>query len=55
VLRAEGYRLDEIEEITGIAREALGARLYRARRRLARQLRESSDPAIDRAGHGRAP
>jgi len=53
VLRAEGYRLDEIEEITGIAREAVSARLYRARRRLAVLLREASDPADQLVEHGR--
>jgi RNA polymerase sigma-70 factor (ECF subfamily) len=37
-LRAEGYELQEIEEITGIGREALGARLRRARLRLAQVL-----------------
>jgi len=53
VLRAEGYRLDEIEDITGIAREVLGARLYRARRRLARQLRKLAEPADRRTELGR--
>lgn len=37
-LRAEGYELAEIEAITGIEREALGARLRRARLRLAQLL-----------------
>jgi RNA polymerase sigma-70 factor (ECF subfamily) len=37
-LRAEGYELPEIESITGIEREALGARLRRARLRLAAVL-----------------
>jgi len=37
-LRAEGHELAEIEEITGIGREALGARLRRARLRLAQLL-----------------
>lgn len=38
-LRAEGYALPEIAEITGIPRAALTARLYRARQSLARNLR----------------
>lgn len=37
-LRAEGYDLAEIEGITGLAREVLRARLYRARRALAQYL-----------------
>jgi RNA polymerase sigma-70 factor, ECF subfamily len=37
-LRAEGYELPEIEAITGVEREALGARLRRARLRLAQVL-----------------
>jgi RNA polymerase sigma-70 factor (ECF subfamily) len=37
-LRAEGHELAEIEAITGIEREALGARLRRARLRLAAVL-----------------
>jgi RNA polymerase sigma-70 factor (ECF subfamily) len=40
-LRAEGYTLDEIAEITGLAMDALTMRLYRARRRFAGLLRES--------------
>jgi RNA polymerase sigma-70 factor (ECF subfamily) len=43
-LRAEGYSLDEIAEITGLAMDALTMRLYRARRRFARLLRESELP-----------
>ncbi|HET6628711.1 MAG TPA: RNA polymerase sigma factor [Woeseiaceae bacterium] len=39
-LRAEGYNLTEIAEITGLAEDALNARLYRARASLARHLRE---------------
>jgi RNA polymerase sigma-70 factor (ECF subfamily) len=37
-LRAEGYALPEIAEITGLPTEALNARLYRARVSLARSL-----------------
>lgn len=39
-LRAEGYSLSEMAEITGLAVDALNARLYRARTSLARQLGE---------------
>lgn len=39
-LRVEGYGLAEIEQITGISREVLRARLHRARRKLAWQLAE---------------
>ena len=38
-LRAEGYSLLEIAEITGLANDAVNARLYRARQSLARHLR----------------
>jgi RNA polymerase sigma-70 factor (ECF subfamily) len=37
-LRAEGYDLAEIEQITGIGREVLRARLHRARKSLAAHL-----------------
>lgn len=40
VLRAEGYNLCEIAEITGLAADALNARLYRARASLARHLKD---------------
>jgi RNA polymerase sigma-70 factor (ECF subfamily) len=39
-LRAEGYTLAEIGEITGLAPDALNARLYRARQNFARHLTE---------------
>lgn len=39
-LRAEGYTLSEIAEITGLSIEPLNARLYRARRSFARHLGE---------------
>lgn len=39
-LRAEGYSLDEIAEITGIEKEMLTSRLYRARVSLLKHLRE---------------
>jgi len=47
-LRAEGYTLPEIAEITGLPLEALNARLYRARLSLARSLNEerASEPGI---------
>jgi RNA polymerase sigma-70 factor (ECF subfamily) len=44
-LRAEGHDLTEIETITGLAKEVLRARLYRARRVLAQYLDETSDAA----------
>jgi RNA polymerase sigma-70 factor (ECF subfamily) len=45
-LRAEGYTLAEIAEITGVAPDALNTRLYRARRSLARHLEQ---PALAHA------
>jgi RNA polymerase sigma-70 factor (ECF subfamily) len=47
-LRAEGYKLSEIAEITGLAMDALNARLYRARTSLARHLGQerSLEPRI---------
>lgn len=39
-LRAEGFGLDEIEDITGISRDVLRARLHRARQSLARHLED---------------
>jgi RNA polymerase sigma-70 factor (ECF subfamily) len=53
-LRAEGYDLTEIESITGLGKEVLRARLYRARRALAHYLDESSDadPATGRMESG---
>jgi RNA polymerase sigma-70 factor (ECF subfamily) len=44
-LRAEGHDLAEIETITGIGREALRARLHRARRSLAAHLNEHTGAA----------
>jgi DNA-directed RNA polymerase specialized sigma24 family protein len=44
-LRAEGYELPEIAEITGIERDALGARLRRARLRLAQVLADMNREA----------
>jgi len=44
-LRAEGHDLAEIEAITGIGREALRARLHRARRSLAAHLHEHTGAA----------
>lgn len=42
-LRAEGHGLAEIEQITGISRDVLRARLHRARLSLARHLDEQTD------------
>lgn len=47
-LRAEGYRLPEIAEISGVAISALSARLYRARQSFARYLRQEHE-----SGHRR--
>lgn len=44
-LRAEGYDLTEIETITGLAKEVLRARLYRARRALAGYLNDTNEAA----------
>lgn len=54
-LRAEGYGLGEIEEITGISRDVLRARLHRARQSLVRRLEdaERSVPTPTRAGRRR--
>jgi RNA polymerase sigma-70 factor (ECF subfamily) len=54
-LRAEGYGLADIEDITGIGRSVLRARLHRARQSLARHLRpdsahEMTDPKETNAG-----
>jgi RNA polymerase sigma-70 factor (ECF subfamily) len=42
-LRAEGYGLAEIEDITGIGANVLRARLHRARQSLARHLERQGD------------
>jgi RNA polymerase sigma-70 factor (ECF subfamily) len=44
-LRAEGYGLEEIGAITGVAREVLRARLHRARRSLAQHLEQQQETA----------
>ena len=44
-LQAEGYSVQEISEITGVEVEALNARLYRARRNLARHLAAEHETA----------
>jgi RNA polymerase sigma-70 factor (ECF subfamily) len=51
-LRAEGYGLVEIAEITGIAHEVLGARLHRARKSLKRHLDniEEAETSASRCG-----
>jgi RNA polymerase sigma-70 factor (ECF subfamily) len=53
-LRAEGYDLTEIGSITGLAKEVLRARLYRARQTLAQYLEETSDtaPSVGRVESG---
>jgi len=53
ILRAEGYGLAEIAEITGIGRDVLRARLQRARRSLARQL-GNTEPETTAANHQRS-
>ncbi len=44
--RAEGYNLAEIGHITGLDRDVLNARLYRARKSLARYLRKREIPVV---------
>jgi RNA polymerase sigma-70 factor (ECF subfamily) len=44
-LRAEGYSLAEMSEITNIAIDALSMRLYRARQSLTLRLKEEQAPA----------
>jgi RNA polymerase sigma-70 factor (ECF subfamily) len=44
-LQAEGYSVQEIGEITGVDVDALNARLYRARRNLARHLAAEHESA----------
>lgn len=44
-LRAEGYTLPEIARITNIARDALSARLYRARQNLTQCLQQEQAPS----------
>lgn len=53
-LRAEGYALDEIAEITGIDKDMLNSRLYRARLGLLKRLREERREAPDESS-ARAP
>jgi RNA polymerase sigma-70 factor (ECF subfamily) len=43
-LRAEGYGLGEIEQITGISHTVLRARLHRARRSFSRHLQSAKNP-----------
>jgi RNA polymerase sigma-70 factor (ECF subfamily) len=45
-LRAEGYDLTEIENITGIGKEVLRARLHRARHSLAQHLEQHQGIAL---------
>ncbi len=54
-LRAEGFGLVEIEEITAISRDVLRARLHRARRSLTQYLKdaEGATQAPTRAGGSR--
>ncbi len=44
-LRAEGYSVQEISEITGVDDDAVNARLHRARRNLARHLAPEHETA----------
>jgi RNA polymerase sigma factor (sigma-70 family) len=39
-LRAEGYRLSEIADVTGLANDAINSRLYRARQSFAKNLKD---------------
>jgi RNA polymerase sigma-70 factor, ECF subfamily len=48
-LRAEGFNLAEIAEITGLAMDALNARLYRARQSFARHLKDESAKELEHA------
>jgi RNA polymerase sigma-70 factor (ECF subfamily) len=54
-LRAEGYGLAEIAQITGLAQDVLGPRLHRARRSLQRHLEKYRDDegVAVRLGSGR--
>ena len=45
-LRAEGYNLAELEEITCLKGDVLNSRLYRARRAFARQLRKHETSVV---------
>jgi RNA polymerase sigma factor (sigma-70 family) len=45
-LRAEGYNLAELGDMTGLERDVLNARLYRARKSLARHLRKGETPVV---------
>jgi RNA polymerase sigma factor (sigma-70 family) len=45
-MHAEGYTLAELEQITGLSRNALGVRLHRARARLARLIRNETASVI---------
>lgn len=45
-LHAEGYNVTELAAITGISKNAVSARLHRARSRLARLLQDSSAAAL---------
>lgn len=46
-LRAEGYGLSEIAGFTGVAEDALSARLYRARRSFARHLKDEEATELE--------
>lgn len=49
-LHAEGYTLAELEQITGLTRNALSVRLHRARARLASLIRNESSSALRLVG-----
>ena len=49
---AEGYSHREIAEVTGLASASIRLLLFRARRKIARLLREQSDPSLN---HRREP
>jgi RNA polymerase sigma-70 factor (ECF subfamily) len=49
-MHAEGYSLAELEQITGLNRNALGVRLHRARARLGQLLRKHMDGTPGPAG-----
>lgn len=54
-LRAEGHGLAEIEQITGISRDVLRARLHRARLNLARFILEQTQETEQRSRLGSTP
>jgi RNA polymerase sigma-70 factor (ECF subfamily) len=53
MLRAEGHNLDEIRKITGIEKDALSSRLYRARSSFSKYLDEEKSESVAGAVSGR--